>query len=105
MPELGSFLLWLALVTAAYTGEIAMADDTALQVRELNGLPDVFAARFSGEGATYTSNASLLLELMRDVPDGSRQARFATACVWIDPRAGELAGAVQAPATARWRRS
>jgi len=90
-----------ALVTAAYTGEIAMADDTALQVRELNGLPDVFAARFSGEGATYTSNASLLLEMMQDVPDDCRQARFATACAWIDPRAGELPGTVLAPAVAR----
>ena len=75
-----------ALITAAYTGEIAVADDTSLQVTELNGFPDIFAARFSGPGATYTSNAELLLELMRDVPDGHRQARFATACVWVDPQ-------------------
>ena len=64
-------------MTAAYTGEIALADDTSLQVRELNGWPDVFAARFSGEGATYESNARLVVDLMEDVPDGSRQARFA----------------------------
>ena len=51
-----------AIVTAAYTGEIAVADDTCLQVRELNGLPDIFAARFSGPGATYASNAELLLD-------------------------------------------
>lgn len=91
-----------ALVTAAWTGEIAVADDTCLQVRELNGLPDVFAARFSGPGATYTSNADLLLDLMADVPAGSRQARFLTACVWIDPRPGTDIGPVPRPATARW---
>ena len=91
-----------ALVTAAFTGEIAVADDTCLQVRELNGLPDVFAARFSGPGATYASNAELLLDLMEGVPVGARQARFLTACVWIDPRPREDIGPVARPATARW---
>ena len=91
-----------ALVTAAWTGEIAVADDTCLQVRELNGLPDVFAARFSGPGATYASNADLLLDLMADVPEGSRQARFLTACVWIDPRPVQEICTVARPATARW---
>ncbi|MBE0567722.1 MAG: hypothetical protein IH621_17345 [Krumholzibacteria bacterium] len=91
-----------ALVTAAWTGEIAVADDTSLQVRVLNGLPDIFAARFSGEGATYASNVRLLLELLEDVPDGSRQARFASACAWIDPRPGETDGPVAAPTRKRW---
>lgn len=91
-----------ALVAAAWTGEIALADDTSLQVRELNGWPDIFAARFSGAGATYAGNVALLLELMRDVPEDSRQARFATACSWIDPRPGPGEYVVEAPATARW---
>ena len=91
-----------ALLTAAWTGEIAVADDTSLQVRTLNGLPDIFAARFSGAGATYESNVSLLLDLMAQVPDGSRQARFATACVWIDPGPGEVQGPVGGPADLRW---
>lgn len=90
-----------AIVTAAFTGEIAVADDTALEVRELNGLPDIFAARFSGPGATYRSNVDLLLELMEDVPAGFRQARFTTACVWIDPRPGAEARAVLPPARSR----
>ncbi len=34
-----------AIITAAFTGEIALADDTSLQVRELVGWPDIFAAR------------------------------------------------------------
>lgn len=77
-----------AIVAAAYTGEIAVADDTALQVAALNGLPDIFASRFAGPEATYADNAQLVLDLMRRVPDGHRQARFVTAAVWVDPRPG-----------------
>jgi non-canonical purine NTP pyrophosphatase (RdgB/HAM1 family) len=91
-----------AMVTAAWTGEIALADDTSLQVRELGGWPDIFAARFSGPGATYASNVELLLELMKDVPEGSRQARFCSACAWVDPRPGEGEYPVTSPATRRW---
>lgn len=81
-----------AIVAAAYTGEIAVADDTAFQVAVLNGLPDIFASRFAGLGATYTDNAQLVLDLLRRVPDSHRQARFVTAAVWVDPRPGSGAG-------------
>lgn len=94
-----------ALVTAAYTGEIALADDTSLQVRELHGWPDIFAARFAGPAATYADNAQLTLDLLRDVPDGLRQARFATACCWIDPRPELVSYSVRRPATRRWLRN
>jgi len=101
-----------AMVTAAFTGEIALADDTSFQVRELGGWPDIFAARFSGSGATYASNADLVLELMREVPAGVRQARFSTSCVWLDPRPAaqgrSLAGdefPVLSPARRRWVRN
>ena len=75
-----------AVATAAFTGEIAVADDTALRVEALGGLPDVFAARFAGPRATYADNCRLLHELMTSVPDGRRQALFLTAAVWVDPR-------------------
>lgn len=78
-----------ALATAAYTGEIAVADDTALQVDALGGLPDVFAARFAGPAADYAGNCALLADLLRGVPDGRRAACFLTAAVWVDPRPGE----------------
>ena len=94
-----------AIITAAFTGEIALADDTSLEVRELNGFPDIFAARFSGPEATYDSNASLVLDLMSDVPSCSRQARFATACVWVDPRPGPEEFSVSRPAVLRWLRN
>lgn len=75
-----------ALVTAAYTGEIAVADDTTFQVRTLGDMPDVFASRFAGPEASYADNAQLVLELMREVPDEARDARFESCLVWIDPR-------------------
>jgi non-canonical purine NTP pyrophosphatase (RdgB/HAM1 family) len=75
-----------ALVTAAYTGEIAVADDTALQIRVLDELPDVFASRFASDQASYEDNAQLVLDLLAQVPEGFRQARFVTSMVWADPR-------------------
>ena len=94
-----------AVITAAYTGEIALADDTSLEVRELNGFPDIFAARFSGPDATYDSNAALVLDLLQEVPEESRQARFSTACVWVDPRPGAEDFPVARPAVQRWLRN
>ncbi len=94
-----------AILTAAYTGEISVADDTSLEVRELNGFPDIFAARFSGSAATYGSNVDLLLQMMKDVPEGYRQARFSTACVWVDPRPATYDFSVARPAIDRWLRN
>ena len=49
-----------AMVTAAYTGEIALADDTSLQVRELNGFPDIFAE--SGDDEAVFSKMGMNVE-------------------------------------------
>jgi inosine/xanthosine triphosphate pyrophosphatase family protein len=94
-----------AIVTAAFTGEIAVADDTALQVPALNELPDTFSSRFAGPDVSYADNARLLLELLADVPDDLRQARFVCATVWVDPRPRAALGGhpdVAPPATSRW---
>jgi inosine/xanthosine triphosphate pyrophosphatase family protein len=95
-----------AIVTAAYTGEIAVGDDTAFQVAALNNLPDVFASRFGGPGASYADNAELVLELMGGVADEFRQARFVTAAVWVDPRPAESGLGARPPlppgVEARW---
>ncbi|MBT3316747.1 hypothetical protein HN388_02095 [bacterium] len=88
-----------AIITAAYCGEIAIADDTALCVQALGGMPDIFAARFSGDDATYTSNCDLLAEMMRDVPAGMRQAHFVTSAVLVDPTPGTKKAI---PTNSRW---
>ena len=92
-----------AVIAAAYTGEIAVADDTGFQVRVLGGLPDVFASRFAGEGCSYADNVDLVLDLLAGVPDEARDARFVTSMVWIDPRpAGGLGVDSAPPAAVRW---
>lgn len=94
-----------AIVTAGYTGEISVADDTSFQVNELNNLPDIFASRFAGPDASYEDNANLVLDLLTEVPAGLRQARFATAVAWVDPRPRlnlTPETAVKRPATSRW---
>lgn len=93
-----------AIVVAAYTGEIAVADDTALQVPALNELPDIFSSRFAGPGASYADNAALVLDLMRDAPDDRRQARFVTATVWVDPRPEVVAQSEPEVPPDTWRR-
>jgi len=60
-------------------GEVALADDSGLEVDALDGQPGVFSARFSGEGATDEKNNARLLEMMKHIPAGERQARFVCA--------------------------
>ncbi|MBA1336654.1 MAG: Nucleoside 5-triphosphatase RdgB (dHAPTP, dITP, XTP-specific) [Firmicutes bacterium] len=60
-------------------GEVALADDSGLEVDALDGQPGVFSARFSGEGATDEKNNAKLLEMMKHIPAGERQARFVCA--------------------------
>jgi len=92
-----------AVATAAFTGEIAVADDTSLSVHALNGLPDVFAARFAGPGCSYADNCRLLSELMKDAPDDDRDAWFQTAAVWVDPRPADGRTSANTPGvTTRW---
>lgn len=72
--EENSFIKAEAIMKA--TGMSAIADDSGLEVRALDGAPGVYSARFSGEDATDESNNLKLLELMKDVPEEQRQARF-----------------------------
>jgi len=61
-----------------FTGCSALADDTGLEVDALDGAPGVYAARFAGEGATYSQNCDKLLSDLEGVPGGGRGARFRT---------------------------
>ena len=74
---------------AKYTGHVTLADDTGLEVHALDGRPGVYAARYAGEDATYEDNCQKLLQELRGVPSGHRQARFLTVVAIADP-AGEV---------------
>lgn len=61
------------------TGEIALADDSGLEVDALGGRPGVLSARYAGEGADYKANNLLLLEELEGIPPAKRKARFVCA--------------------------
>lgn len=67
------------------SGEAALADDSGLEVDALNGAPGVHSARFAGEHGNDKKNNSKLLELLKDIPDEKRTARFVSAIVLIAP--------------------
>lgn len=70
------------------TGLMTVADDSGLSVDILDGAPGLYSARYSGTGATYTSNNEKLLAALKDVPHEKRTATFvsAIACVFPDGR-------------------
>lgn len=67
------------------TGLPCLADDSGLEVYALNGAPGIHSARFSGVHGDDSRNNQKLLELMRDIPDGKRGARFVSVVALILP--------------------
>lgn len=65
-----------ARATAAATGEVALADDSGIEVDALGGGPGPRSARYSGAGATEESNLRALLRAVAGVPPGGRTARY-----------------------------
>jgi len=61
---------------AELTGLAVLADDSGLEVDALKGRPGVHSAIFAGEGAGDEANNRLLLDLLAQVPDAQRSARF-----------------------------
>ena len=67
------------------TGQTALADDSGLVVEALGGRPGVYSARFAGENASDKDNNQKLLELMKDVPEHQRNAKFVCSAVMVFP--------------------
>lgn len=87
-----------ARAAVAATGLPALADDSGLAVDELNSMPGVRSARWSGPDATDEANNELVLKQLSDVPAERRTARFVTAVALVLPdgrefvRHGEMPG-------------
>ncbi len=79
-----------AEAVAAFSGELAVADDTGLEVDALGGRPGVWSARYAGEGATYADNVAKLLAELAGVSVADRRARFRTVVVARAPDGREL---------------
>lgn len=73
---------------AAATGLVTIADDSGLAVDEMNGMPGVLSARWSGRHGDDRANNDLLLAQLGDVPDERRGAAFVSVCALVTP-AGE----------------
>lgn len=71
-----------ATAYAEYAGEVTLADDSGLEVDALGGAPGVLSARFA---STDTARNAKLLDLMQDVPDGERSARFRCVIAIAEP--------------------
>ena len=92
-----------AKTIAELTGEIAMADDSGLEVDYLDKAPGIYSARFLGEDTSYDIKNQYLIDQLAGVEGNDRSARFvcAIACVWPDGKSkvcratieGELAKA------------
>ena len=64
--------------------EPVFADDSGLEVDALGGKPGIHSARFSGPDTNHARNVAKMLDVMKDVPDGKRTARFRCCIIYID---------------------
>ena len=61
------------------TGEIALADDSGLEIDYLNKEPGIYSARYMGEDTSYRIKNANLIGRLEGVPDEKRTARFVCA--------------------------
>lgn len=78
-------------------GDVALADDSGLEVDALGGAPGVRSARFGGPGLDDAARTALLLERLRGIPPERRTARFRCVMAIVDRtgRARTVEGAVE----------
>ncbi len=68
----------------------SVADDSGLCVDALNGAPGVYSARFSGEHGNDSSNNKKLLELLKDVSEENRGAKYVSVIACVFPNGKEF---------------
>ncbi len=70
---------------ARLQGGIVIADDSGLEIDCLNKAPGVLSARFLGHDTSYDFKNAKILEMLKDVPDEKRTARFVCAMALVCP--------------------
>jgi XTP/dITP diphosphohydrolase len=93
-PETGTTFLanarLKARAVAEASGEVALADDSGLEVDALGGAPGVHSARYAGaQGDDAANNARLLAELEK-IHGPNRRARFRCVLALVAPDGREL---------------
>lgn len=74
-----------ARAVSKFTGKIAIADDSGINVDVLGAAPGVFSARWAGKNVSDTDNVNLLLAQLADIPVAQRKASFVCAAAIVTP--------------------
>lgn len=74
-----------ARAVANHTAEIALGDDSGLEVEYLHGAPGIYSARYSGPEANDQLNIEKLLKELEGVPPERRGAAFRCVLVLYRP--------------------
>ncbi len=95
MPqETGVTFIENALLKARHIADtlhtVALADDSGLCVAALGGAPGVYSARYAGTHATDEQNCRKLLDVLQNVADDHRQARFTATLALVFPDGREI---------------
>lgn len=67
------------------TGLPALADDSGLEVDALDGQPGLYSARFAGHDTPHSVKIQKVLELLTEVPEEGRIARFRCVAALVAP--------------------
>ena len=62
-----------------------MADDSGLCIDALDGAPGIYSARFCGEDSTYPEKFAKIFEMLKDVPEEKRTAKFVCSIAVVRP--------------------
>ena len=67
-----------------------MADDSGLCIDALDGAPGIYSARFCGEDSTYPEKFKKIFEMLKDVPEEKRTAKFVCSIAVVKPDGSEF---------------
>ena len=71
-------------------GAYVMADDSGLCIDALDGAPGIYSARFCGENSTYPEKFAKIFEMLKDVPEEKRTAKFVCSIAVVRPDGSEF---------------
>ena len=79
-----------ARAIAKETNAIVLADDSGLEIDYLDKAPGVLSARYMGEDTPYSVKNQHILDLLKDVPQEKRSARFVCSIAAVLPDGREF---------------